>query len=174
MLLDALHCVDHLTPSESVPSWVPDWGSYRQTHGLGYGTRGRGTYRTAADTKSSISLLDGDRSLRPLAKVIGIIKSIGPVLTRSAISDLIAGQAGLRTDTKPSFLESIELVRQVTRHPYANLFAAFMRTCFVGVNGDELSLTPDDWEPVFSLVVDTATGISPPIAGQTYPPRRLN
>ncbi|KAI4112914.1 MAG: hypothetical protein LQ345_006008 [Seirophora villosa] len=170
-LTDLLCCVDYQEPTENLPTWVPDWSTPRQTVSIGYLGAMQGIHQSAKDSKVDWHYHLNGVSLNISGFCYDTINSIS-ALAECILTDLIVRES-------PTHQFIIECIRQVCEHCQkqpgeTSLFEAFWQTLVAGKDGSGVQKAPPDYEAIFALLLDTATGRSPSFSDQPTFKRKLN
>ncbi|KAL0929863.1 heterokaryon incompatibility protein [Colletotrichum truncatum] len=166
-----LASVDHDSPH--LPSWVPDFSKPRQTVSLGYTTASRGIYRACGrftqQFKKIYARVDryNDAELHVRGIFFDTIVEISPLFEDPDITCIDP-----ETENK-TLLEIFKFISQLQRYPAPNtVFSTFWRTIVAGKNGLGREKCPESFAEIVSLLLDTCTGKSPSLPGQTYSARQ--
>lgn len=172
-----LCCVDHSQPIAGRPSWVPDWGTPRQTTALGYSSSSQGVYQNAKFSKLWPTPIRQDgKSLIVIGTLFDTISNLTAVAsstlkdvpnTTSATSKFVTQSMTMATQQCSSYISS-----------KTGLFSAFCQTLVAGKDESGRMKAPsNEFAPIFALLFDSATGQSPSIPDQpppqSNPKRRL-
>ena len=169
-----LCCVDHLKPTLSAPSWVPDWATPRQTVSLGYNTKFHKVHQTSKELEmqSRTEITEKGAALAIMGVIVDTIKEVGMVAEESNLKDVLIPE----NFTRLFVLEGMDLAMKFCQ-PYPSstctLFEAFWHTLVAGKDHSNFAKAPDEFAPIFALLLDTATGSSPSFPDQPSPsPKR--
>ncbi|KAJ5064346.1 heterokaryon incompatibility protein-domain-containing protein [Bipolaris maydis] len=171
---ELLSCVDHDQPLQ--PSWVPDWSTPRVTEALGYSTKAWALYCAGGRPVNGkepprMALREDKNALTLTGKVFDMIISAGCVC-EDAVLDIVDPK------TKNRDLASyVDLALKSKQwHKYlisgTSIYKAFMNTLLAGRDGSGALAPTIDHEEAFSLILDSTTGQTPSLPGQTISTRR--
>ena len=125
--------VDHLQPTLSLPSWIPDWATPRQTVSLGYNTRYHKVYQTNKELEmvSRTEITDEGDALAIMGLIVDTITRVGRVAEEADLRDILIPQSF----TSRFVLEGISLAMKFCQ-PYptstCTFFEAFWHTLVAG------------------------------------------
>ena len=123
---DLLCCVDHLQPTLSQPSWVPDWATPRQTVSLGYGARHRKVFQASKERlmQSRTESTEQGTALAITGVIFDTIARVGMVPEEPDLKDVLIPE----TVTSRFVFEGMKLAIELCQ-PYPSsrwtLFEAF-------------------------------------------------
>ncbi|KAH8893672.1 HET-domain-containing protein [Thozetella sp. PMI_491] len=167
LLRPVLVSVDYATaPSESLPSWVPDWSQPRQTQPLGYAESTANVYSACGIYDESQYTFVG-KELCAQGKTLDTIERLTAVFTQPDIS--------LRNfqEKNHDLKAGMKLASCLEAYPgSAAVFEAFWHCLVAGKDGSGMQKSPSSFEEIFSLLVDELAGRSDSIMGQTYSARQ--
>jgi hypothetical protein len=175
LMYELLSCVDHETPLPI--SWVPDWNSPRVTESLGRSTKAWTLYcagsRPIARQQPKVILSDDKKEITLSAKVFDTILNIGHV-SHDPILHIDEPQVGNR-----DLVYYAEIVRSASQtHAYpvpgTSTYDAFFQTLVAGRDGSGVVSPSQEHSEVFGLILDSATGQTLSLSGQTMSIRRQN
>ena len=174
--LISLFChVDHPDSIENLPSWVVDWSQPRWTTSLGREAGPGGVYAASGDVKMLPDFtIDGYRltTTGTIFNTISIISEVAQALALVELVDPLSRTSQFTT-------RCVELVLKHCQSYTAScsIFTAFWHTLVAGKDssGREKAPTtaPDDYSPIFALLIDTATERSPSFVDQPTFKRKL-
>lgn len=175
-LRDILCCVDHRSPLEGLPSWVPDWSLSRTTTSLGFegashciyaASIANAHFKIPANTRFAVSA-NGKELLIEQSILFDVIKDVGGVCS---VPNLAFEEPGA---LNKHLIEWIDLAKRCGPYPSGStLFDAFWHTLAAGKPGDGRTKSPSSFSEIFSLLLDESTGSSPTFADQSYSARQL-
>jgi hypothetical protein len=173
MVYETLSCVDHEVPLPT--SWVPDWSTPCVTESLGRSTKAWILYyaggRPVTKQQPKVVLSDDQREITLSAKVFDRIISLGRV-SHDPVFDIDNPQVG-----NHDLVSFAELVGSAGRtHAYTasdtSIYDAFFQTLVAGRDGSGVALPSQEHSEVFGLILDSATGRTLSLPGQTISPRQ--
>ena len=170
---DLLCCVDHLQPTLSLPSWVPDWATPRQTVSLGYNTKYHKVNQASKELEmqSRTEITEKGAALAIMGVIVDTITTVGMVAEEADLTDVVIPQSF----TSRFVLEGMSLAMKFCQ-PYptspCTLFEAFWHTLVAGKDHSNFAKAPDEFAPIFALLFDTATGSSPSFPDQPSLPNK--
>ena len=173
--IDLLCCVDHLHPTPSQPSWVPDWATPRQTASLGYYAKHHGIYRASKkpywEMQLRTDITEKGAALAIVGVIVDTITEIGMISGEPDLKDLLIPG----TATSHFVLEGIDLAIEAC-HPSSSskstIFETFWQTLVAGKDPSNHVKAPDEYSSIFALLFDSATGRSPSFPDQPSDSRR--
>ena len=175
-LINLFCCVDHPNSVENLPSWVVDWSQPRWTTSLGHGASHIGVYAASGENiriKPDFTI-DGYRltTTGTIFDTISIISETAQTLTLAESVDSLSPTSQFIARNVESVLEHCQ---QYTTS--CSIFTAFWHTLVAGKDssGRQKAPTtaPDDYSPIFALLIDTATQRSPSFPDQPTFKRKL-
>lgn len=171
---ELLSCVDHEQPLR--PSWAPDWSTARVTEALAYSTKAWALYcaggRPVTGKEPPKMVLSEDKTTITLTgRVFDTIISLSGV-SQDPVLDIL--------DPKRTNLDLASYVELALKskhwHKYLisgiPVYEAFFHTLLAGRNGSNISAPSADHSEVFGLILDSTTGQTPSLPGQTMSIRR--
>ena len=165
-----LCCVDHLQPTLSLPSWVPDWATPRQTVSLGYNAKFHKVHQASKEPemRSRTEITEKGATLAIMGVIVDTITRVGMVAEESDLRDVLIPESF----TRRFLLEGMNLAMNFCQ-PYPSspctLFEAFWHTLVAGKDHSNFAKAPDEFAPIFALLIDEATGSSPSFPDQPSP-----
>ena len=174
-LISLFCCVDHPDSVENLPSWVVDWSRPRWTTSLGYEARHMGVYAASGNvTIHPKFTIDGYR-LTITGTIFDTISIISEVAQALALVELV----NPLSRTSQFIARNVESVLEHCQ-PYStscSTFTAFWHTLVAGKDSSGRrkvpTTAPDDFSPIFALLIDTATERSPSFCDQPTFKRKL-
>ena len=175
-LISLFCCVDHPNSVENLPSWVVDWSQPRWTTSLGYGASHLGVYAASGEYIRVMPdvTIDGYRltTTGTIFDTISIISETAQALALAELVDPLSPTSQFIARNVESVLEHCQ---QYTTS--CSMFTAFWHTLVAGKDssGRQKAPTtaPDDYSPIFALLIDTATERSPSFPDQPTFKRKL-
>ncbi|KAF2132034.1 HET-domain-containing protein [Dothidotthia symphoricarpi CBS 119687] len=178
-LLESLSCVDHEVPLQ--PSWVPDWSMPRVTETLGYFTKTWALYDAGGKFKNGerfynklsykVDVSEDKKRITLSGKIVDSIATLGCVSQNP-----ILGIDEPRTENQEwaSYIKLITPKYQEKGYPKPkiSIYDAFWQTLLAGRDGSGTASPSAEHSEVFSLILDSTTGMMPSMPGQSYSPRR--
>ena len=168
-----LCCVDHLQPTSGLPTWVPDWATPRQTVSLGYGTKYHKVHQASKqlEMQSRTEITERRAALAVMGVVVDTITKVGMVADEADLRDVLIPESL----TRHFVLEGMNLAMEFCQ-PYPSspctLFEAFWHTMVAGKDHSNRARAPDEFGPIFALLIDMATGSSPSFPDQPSNPTK--
>ena len=167
--IDLLCCVDHLHPTPSQPSWVPDWATPRQTASLGYYAKHHDIYRASKKPYWEMQLRTETTEKGAALAIVGIIvdtiTEVGMISEDPDLKDMLVPG----TPTSHFILAGIELANeacQASSLTKSTIFETFWQTLVAGKGPSNYVRAPDEYSPIFALLFNSATGRSPSFPDQ--------
>ena len=162
-----LCCVDHLQTPLSLPSWVPDWATPRQTVSLGYNTKFHKVHQASKELEmqSRTEMIEKGAALAIMGVIVDTISTVGMVAEEADLRDVLIPESF----TSRFLLEGMNLAVELCQ-PYptstCTLFEAFWHTMVAGKDHTNFAKAPDEFGQIFALLIDTAAGSSPSFPDQ--------
>ena len=172
-LISLFCCVDHPDSVENLPSWVPDWSQPRWTTSLGYDSQFAGVYAASARIQPD-PRIDGCKlkTTGTIFDTISITSEVAQALTLVELVDPLSRTSQFIARNVESVLEHCQ--RYSTS---CSIFTAFWHTLVAGKDSSGRrkapTTAPDDFSPIFALLIDIATKGSPSILDQPTFKRKL-
>ncbi|USP82280.1 hypothetical protein yc1106_09554 [Curvularia clavata] len=171
---EILSCVDHDQPLQ--PSWVPDWSTPRVTEAFGYSTKAwalfcAGGRPVTGKARPKMMLSEDKKALTLTGKLFDTITGLGCV-GQNPILDIDDPRNANR------YLQSYVDLTLTSRqwHKYllsgVSVYEAFFYTILAGRDGSGTSTPTPDHSEAFGLILDSTTGQTPSLPGQTISARR--
>ncbi|XP_014552763.1 hypothetical protein COCVIDRAFT_109463 [Bipolaris victoriae FI3] len=171
---ELLSCVDHDQPLQ--PSWVPDWSTPRATEALGYSTKAWALYCAGGRPVNGkepprMALSEDKNALTLTGKVFDTIISAGCVCEDPVLD--IVDPKGQNRDLA-SYVELALKSKQWHKYLISgtSVYKAFLNTLLAGRDGSGALAPTIDHEEAFGLILDSTTGQTPSLPGQTISTRR--
>ncbi|KAH4945542.1 hypothetical protein HBI67_129250 [Parastagonospora nodorum] len=179
LVYELLSCVDHDLPLE--PSWLPDWSTNRVTEALGYSTKAWTMYSAGrrANTKGTVSI--GRPSKVILSENKTRLTLNGIVFDKVTILGRTIEDVALDIEDphigNSSWASNVQLINENYKHEEypasdSSVYDAFWKTLLGGRDASGTAEPTAEHSEVFSLILDSTTGQTPSLAGQTYSSRR--
>ena len=173
--IDLLCCVDHLHPTPSQPSWVPDWATPRQTASLGYNALHHDVYRASKkpywEMQWRTEITEKGAALAVVGVIVDTITGVGMISGEPDLKDLLIPGS----PTSRFVLEGIDLANEAC-HPSSSskstIFGTFWQTLVAGKASSNYVKAPDEYSSIFALLFDSATGRSPSFPDQPTDSRK--
>ncbi|KAF2874068.1 heterokaryon incompatibility protein-domain-containing protein [Massariosphaeria phaeospora] len=164
-----LSCVDHENPL--IPSWVPDWSASRVTEALCFSTKSYALYSAGGHQRGKelprFTLSENRRRITIPGKIIDEISQVGCIVEVASLD------ADDPTQGNKAWGGFVGLARGQEKYPSgASVYEAFWRTLVANKSSDGLGEAPSEYDEVFSLILDSSTGVMPSLPGQMYSVRR--
>ena len=171
---EILSCVDHEQPLR--PSWVPDWSTPRLTEALGYSTKAWALYcaggRPVTGNQRPSAVLNNDKKELTLAgKIFDTIATLGCVV-EDPVLDIVDPQNVNRDLALCMELALGSGQSYACSASTTSIYNAFFHTLLAGRDGSGVSEPSLDHSEVFGLILDSTTGRTLSLPGQTMSSRR--
>lgn len=189
---ELLSCVDHETPLSL--SWVPDWSVPRVTETLGYFTKTRHLYYAGKSSLQvpviygrpgyKIGISENKKRITLCGKLVDKVSVLASVSYHPSLDINRLENTTLDT-TKPQ-IENPELASYIAlvkaryssdqnqEYPASSttIYNAFFQTLVAGRDASGTATPSVEHSEVFSLILDSSTGLNPSLPGQKYSSRR--
>ena len=175
-LISLFCCVDHPDSVENLPSWVVDWNQPRWTTSMGYNASHIGVYAASGEYIRIMPdfTIDGYR-LTTTGTIFDTISIISETAQALALAELVDPLSPTSQFIARNIESVLEHCQQYTTS--CSIFTAFWHTLVAGKDssGRQKAPTtaPDDYSPIFALLIDTATERSPSFPDQPTFKRKL-
>ena len=174
-LISLFSCVDHPDSVENLPSWVVDWSQPRWTTSLGCEAHLSGVYAASGDVRMLPNFtIDGYR-LTTTGTIFDTISIISEVAQALALVELVDPLS--RTSQFIARYVDLVLEHCQSYSTSCSIFTAFWHTLVAGKDSSGLrnapTTAPDDYSPIFALLIGTATERSPSFLDQPTFKRKL-